>query len=283
MKHVMTIALNFPVNKKTVAAALILAFLFSVVVGVLVVEVAKANPYPYTNCGSSFVTVSVLSPENKTYETNSILVTITAGAYPGVWYVGYSVDDRPFIELAPGHALGHTFNESVWLNPLSKGSHNIIVEATAMANNPEGKVTAFSQVYFTVAKEIEPHDSTAPEITLVSPENKTYYKTGIPLNFSVNELDCWIRYKLDAQDAIEISGNTTLIGFFYGSHSLTVYATDAAGNTGDKTVVFTLAKPEDTNPSPEPFPATLLIATVVLVAMIGIGLLVYFKKRNRKG
>ena len=67
---------------------LIMALLISAVAGAKLANWAVANPYPYTNCSSSFVTVSVLSPENKTYDTNSILVNITAGAYPGVWYVG---------------------------------------------------------------------------------------------------------------------------------------------------------------------------------------------------
>ncbi len=259
---------------------IILALLFSTIAGTLV-DLAGANPYPYTNCGSSFVTVSVLSPENKTYETNSILVTIFAGAYPGVWYVGYSIDGGRFKTLAPEKWNGHTFNASVWLHGLSKGSHNIVAKAWTPASDPAEGVTAYSQVYFTVAKETEPPDTTAPEIILVSPENKTYCKTGIPLNFSVNELNCWVCYKLDAQDEIEISGNTTLSGFFYGSHSLTVYTTDDAGNTGAQTVVFTFAKPEETNSFSEPSPATFLIAIVVLVAVIGISLLLYFKKRNR--
>ena len=268
------------VTKKTTLTLLLILLLISIT-GAKMVNWAAANPYPYTHCDSSLVTVSILSPENKTYDTNSILLTVTAGGYPGVWYVLYSVDGGPLIELPLGQQLlAHTLTASVWVNRLSKGSHNLTVVAGAMANNPEGKVTATSQVYFTVAKETEPHDYAAPEITIVSPQNKTYYKTGIPLNFSVNELDCWIRYKIDAQEAIEISGNTTLIGFFYGSHSLTVYATDTAGNTGVQTVVFTLAEPEETNSSPEPFQAMLLIATLVLVAIVGVGLLVYFKKRK---
>lgn len=142
--------------KRTASAVILILLLISTVAGTKMVNWTEANPYPYTHCSSSFVTVSILSPENKTYDTNSILVTIFAGAYPGVWYVWYSVDGGPFIEVAHGHPLGHTFNESVFLNRLSKGSHNIVAQAIAMANNPEGKVTAYSQVDFTITTVLDP-------------------------------------------------------------------------------------------------------------------------------
>jgi N-acetylneuraminic acid mutarotase len=120
------------------------------------------------------------------------------------------------------------------------------------------------------------YDVTAPEVTVVSPENKTYYKNDIPLNFTVNEEGCWMRYKLDNETAAEISGNATITGLSFGSHNLTVYATDDAGNTGaSQTIHFTIAE----EPEPEPFPTTLVIAPAI-VAVIGVGLLVYFKKHN---
>jgi hypothetical protein len=53
-----------------------------------------------------------------------------------------------------------------------------------------------------------------------------------------------------------------------------MYATDAAGNTGaSETVHFTIAKP---------FPTALVAAaSIATVAVVGIGLLIYFKKRKR--
>ena len=137
------------------ALALILTLLVSTMTGIRLVSWVNANPYPYTNCDSSFVTVSLVSPENKTYDSNSILVNVTAGAYPGVWYVWYSVDGGPFVEVAPGHLLGHIFSESLFLDGLSKGSHVIVAKAVAMADNPDGVVTAYSQVDFTISKVLE--------------------------------------------------------------------------------------------------------------------------------
>jgi hypothetical protein len=263
-------------KKTALALTLTLALLVSTMTGVKLVNLSIANPYPYTNCDSSFVTVSILSPENKTYDTNSILITVFAGAYPGIWGVGYSLDGGPMRELAPDKWDGHTFNQSVMLNRLSKGTHNIVAKAVAPAS--DRIIDAYSQVYFAIGKETEPPDITAPAITVFSPQNKTYYETGfLPINFSVNEPECLIRYKLDSQEPVEISNNNTLIYFYFGSHNLTLYATDTLGNIGSQTVIFTLARLEETSPT-EPFPATLLFVASVGIALVVIGLLVYFKK-----
>jgi hypothetical protein len=118
------------------------------------------------------------------------------------------------------------------------------------------------------------YDGTAPEITITSPENKTYYTTDVALNFTVNESVSSMRYVLDGE-TFEVSENTTLAGLAYGVHNVTVYAVDTAGNTGaSETVIFTVAE--------EPFPvAPVAAASAASGALIGVGLLVYFKKRKR--
>jgi hypothetical protein len=122
------------------------------------------------------------------------------------------------------------------------------------------------------------YDGVAPEIAVVSPENKTYYTANVTLDFTVNEPVSLMRYELDGE-TFEISGNTTITGLAVGVHNLTVSAFDAAGNMGvSETISFSVAE----EPEPEPFP-TVLVATAsgVSVAIIGVGLLVYLKKRKR--
>jgi hypothetical protein len=120
------------------------------------------------------------------------------------------------------------------------------------------------------------YDATPPEITLISPENKTYYNTSVPLQLLVNEQESWIWYKLDGENNTEITGNTTLIGLTVGVHNVTVYAADSVGNVGaSQTVHFTTTEPES-------FPTALIIAVSgVSIAIICVGLLVYFKKLKR--
>jgi N-acetylneuraminic acid mutarotase len=118
------------------------------------------------------------------------------------------------------------------------------------------------------------NDSTAPEIAVLSPENQTYYTTDIQLNLIVNEPDCWISYELDGQTVGAFTGNASLTSLPQGMHTLTVYATDAAGNTGTSmTIYFTVT----------PIPSWLIIAVVlVAVAAIIIGLAVYRKRKITK-
>jgi N-acetylneuraminic acid mutarotase len=122
-----------------------------------------------------------------------------------------------------------------------------------------------------------PPDITPPEIAVLSPENRTYHTVDVTLNFTVNEPVSSMRYTLDGENLVEISGNITLTGLSYGLHNLTVYATDVADNTGSsETINFTIAK------EPEPFPtAPVAAASVAIVAVVGVGLLVFFKKRKR--
>jgi hypothetical protein len=151
--------------KKTALALIIFGLLSSYMAVIEIVDFVGANPYPYTNCDSSFVTVSIVSPENKTYNTNSVLLNITAGAYPGVWFLGYSLDDTTYIEIAPGHPLAHILTETVLLEQLPKGSHSIEVKATAMANDEDGQVIAYSKVYFTITKALGPTPTPIPTST----------------------------------------------------------------------------------------------------------------------
>lgn len=105
-------------------------------------------------------------------------------------------------------------------------------------------VTDSEGLWDTKQKQIQvvPPDTTPPTIIIISPENKTYITTSIPLTFTVNEPTSWIGYSLDNQANITITGNITLIGLSEGAHSIIVYANDTAGNMGaSKTVYFTVA------------------------------------------
>jgi len=117
-------------------------------------------------------------------------------------------------------------------------------------------------------------DTTPPTISIVSPENKTYDTTDIPLTFTVDETVSWIAYSLDGQANVTITGNTTLPELSDGSHSLIVYAKDTDGNTGASEIIyFTI----ETEKEEEAFP-TWIIAPIVIIAVVGAALLVYFTK-----
>ena len=120
-----------------------------------------------------------------------------------------------------------------------------------------------------------PFDTVPPRITVVSPGNTVYNESSIQLVFSICEPASSMSFSLDGQENFAIAGNATLGELPNGSHNLTVYVTDQSGNTGfSETIYFTVDVPE-------PFPTTLIVASVITVAVYSIGLLVYFKKRQK--
>jgi hypothetical protein len=121
----------------------------------------------------------------------------------------------------------------------------------------------------------------APKISIQSPLNQSYKVSNVSLSFSVkvfspDKAPMWLGYSLDGEQNVTITGNTTLTGLSNGLHNVTVYANDTFGNQGaSQTVTFTVAVPE-------PFPTALVAAASgASIALVSVGLLVYFKKRHR--
>jgi len=118
------------------------------------------------------------------------------------------------------------------------------------------------------------YGSVPPAVAIISPENETYTSSNVSLTFIVNKPAVWMGFSLDGQETVAVTSNATIAGLANGLHNVTVYANDTFGNTGaSKTIPFTIDQPE-------PFPATLVVIGVASAAVIGIGLLVYFKKRK---
>jgi len=153
---------------------------------------------------------------------------------------------------------------------MSEGNHTITIYASEMGYY-EGRgtfhITGFSSVNFTV-------DTVPPNVSVLSVENIAYDLSDTALNFTVSEKASKISYALDCQRNVTINGNTTLTGLTYGSHNVTVYAWDIAGNVAaSETITFTIT---------EPFPVVpVAAASAASVAVVGVGLMVYFKKRKR--
>lgn len=77
-----------------------------------------------------------------------------------------------------------------------------------------------------------------PNILILSPENKTYATTDMPLIFTVDEPVSWIGYSLDGKANQTITGNTSLTSLLDGVHHVVVCANDTAGNMGASSIVY---------------------------------------------
>ena len=157
---------------------------------------------------------------------------------------------------------------------LDYGSHSLTVYATYECISTSGNWPAViydsNTVYFTI------NDGIPPAITNLSIINGTYQQNNLTLSFTTDKATSWMGYSLDGKANTTIAGNTTLTALANGAHNLTIYANDTLGNMATSgTIYFNVEVPKQ-----EPSSAT-LVGTLASVAVIGIGLMVLFKKRNR--
>jgi hypothetical protein len=300
---------ELPVKKKALLTiAFVSMLLFSAVAGIQLVGLGEANPYVYENpyyytddiSLKSYVNppmISMSSPKNNTlYNKDNVFLTFNATiknsttATSLIYRVYFKTDwlenetevyryEFPsYLESIYPFIFGNatkqepitSFYPNLKLTEIPEGKHNITVYVVGYYYRyPDAlKITGCSTIYFAV-------DTTSPIINCLSLENKTFATSQVQLSFTTSESVSKISYSLDGQDNVTIDGNTTLTGLSDGGHNVTVYAMDEAGNMGaSETVYFSVEVPE-------PFPIALVtIVSVASLSVVGIGLLVYFKKRK---
>lgn len=278
---------------KRTALALILALSFSAVAILQSVSLARANPGPWgpATPNTDPPTLIVQSPQyNTTYYDNDVLLSFTV-KLPYTWTgpsyiteVNYGLDgqvcnlwNRSMGTFSPTQMFAMDLN-------VSRGQHTLQVNVHAQSDyypDPNFFVPTIypMDVTQTIPLTVDAGPFIPLSVSVTSPASRTYNTTEIPLNFTVKQSVSQIAYSLDGQDNVTVTEDTMLTGLSEGTHTLTVYAEDITGNVGtSETINFTIAK----EPEAEPF-QTALVATAsgVSVGVIGIGLLIYFKKRKR--
>jgi hypothetical protein len=287
-------------KRKGLALASILALMLSAMAGTLFVGLGKANPYWHESVyegemsppdGTPPPTVIIFSPNNDTaYSSKSFSLIFNISIAQS--YAGFPDIDRIYyrpnwqssnVEVKPNKANSYSIN----LTDVPEGTHLLTVYAVQQgrvythegvrqhSNAPDSiahyyktfKITGSSRIKFTI-------DVTPPKVTILSIQNKTYDTSDAQLDISVSETSLSkLSYVLDGQENVTIVENPTLSGLSNGEHSLTIYAADEAGNAGaSETITFSIDVP---------FPTTMVIAPAASVALLGAGLLVYFRKHRR--
>ena len=211
--------------------------------------------------------ISVLQPvKNKTYDTSTFPLKFIVSEPPE--WISYSLDGQLNVTKLNVPKTGNTT-----LTRLSNGMHSLAV----YAKDTGGKIVSCEPFYFTV-------DTTSPSISLLTTENKTYDTTDIPLNFAVNETVIQISYSLDGQENITVTRNMTLTGLSEGSHYLTVYAKDAAGNIGNSgTVYFSIEQKTELIILGSSFPIEYgyALVAVIIVALVAMSSLLFLKHKKQ--
>jgi len=122
-----------------------------------------------------------------------------------------------------------------------------------------------------------------PAISIVSPENKTYTVNSVSLSFTVSETTTWVKYSLDGQENVTITGDRTLPDLSDGVHSITVYAQDTDGQTGTSTIYFTIAEGAETPTETTQSDSSLIILIAAAIAVVVVvGVVFYFLKIKKK-
>jgi hypothetical protein len=297
------------VEKKALfTAAFISVLLLSAIAGTQLLDLGRANPVWLNGAPTEPITTPpsfyVYSPvQNETHTSTQVLLNFiiikpeawfrTTSSVPGYSYavfgnvtsVYYTVDGGERQNI-PMHDLDNFyFNE----NPprtlsfstsmdLTGGVHSVVIGVEAVTYYVSDMYSShpFSSVVVQAHSESVNFTVEVPKPEIIAPVHKVYNETGVPLTFVIYEASSLMSYSLDGQDNVTISGNTTLTGLPNGDHNVTVYATDEVGNTGaSQTITFTIAKPE---PQSEPFPTTLVVASIASVVIIGAGVVLYFSK-----
>jgi hypothetical protein len=186
------------------------------------VNVTLINSTNNQTNGSVF-SVNLTSPQNITYNNSVIPLNYSInGTATSCWYVlnGVSV------------TLTQCANTTI---SALNGSNNF----TLFVSN--GTTTINNSVNFTVNLS-SVNDTTAPVITIHSPENKTYTIRNIKINVSLNESgSCYYNLNNGANKTFLTSGNYFVAdenSLSNGNYALNVFCSDYSGNFANKSVSF---------------------------------------------
>jgi N-acetylneuraminic acid mutarotase len=82
------------------------------------------------------------------------------------------------------------------------------------------------------------YGTTPPVLRVVSPENRAYNVSSIPVVFTATKSINWSGYSLDNIANVTLGEDATLTELSEGNHSVAVYANDTFGNMGSSSTVY---------------------------------------------
>ncbi len=137
---------------------------------------------------------------------------------------------------------------------LAAGPHTFAVKATDTAGNTDASPATRRWTVQAVTPP-PPADTTAPNTAITSGPPATTTSTTVSIAFSATESGSTFDCKLDSSSWSDCTSATTYSGLAVGSHSFSVKATDAAGNT-DATPATDAWTVQATTPPPPPADTT---------------------------
>ena len=267
-------------EKKPLRAAIIIStLLFLAVVGTQFINLGKSNPFAWIPT-TVHPQITIVSPEDDSiYALNALTIAFNVSInFERGWsylsYVSYKASwKQDEIAVFDCETNGYVSELSYKLNltGIHEGTHTVVISAGGHGGyrNDGYGLLLFRDAYNSTSISFTIHS-----VSILSPENKTYDTSDVLLFFEVHHSFKTIAYSLDGQDKVAVSGSTWLVDLPDGDYNVTVYVMDKAGNLrASETIYFSVD-------APEPFPTTMVIVPFASVAFVGLGLLVYFKRRK---
>jgi len=204
-----------------------------------------------------------------------------------VEHVNYSVNRTRFF-AEENYVKWHTYwaiseyelspSFSVNLTEVPDGVQSVEVFAVLQGSRGTGSSEAAMTIYYGIFELLSSLEVnfTVESTSILSPQNKTYDSSNIPLLFKVHNSVTALSYELDGTERVPVNGNTTLSCLPNGNHSLTIYTVDSNEDTvASETLFFTVD-------ALEVFPVVPVAAAVIIAVAVAAGLLLTLRKRRKE-
>ena len=128
------------------------------------------------------------------------------------------------------------------------------------------------------------------KVLLLSPENKTYSSSNMPLVFVMNGEIQRAYYFLDSdgREPINVAGNITLTGLSRGSHRIYISAHTELGGWATQAAIFNIGQGNDDNsdakindnPSTGDNQTSILVIAITALTIIAILAVILYKRKK---
>lgn len=259
-------------NKKTVALTLIIVF---AIFSVLIVGSIYLRPYVPICSIPSVPAVEIGYPLVSTggFVNSSADFTVTVNTFvdsPAVNSISYSLDGGQQVNLSDLRVTSYSdygpskldfkeYKARISLEGLSEGNHTLAAYAIGMSTNRSFVVNSYYHI---------------TALKVLSPTSPTYTSNEVPLKFTYTGEITNAHYYLYKDGKLvsekSLSGDITLDNLSDGSYQLLLFVTTQYGQDSKMMYFFIIGVP------------TIVIATVLLIMLLSVALLVYFKKIRKK-